>query len=323
MGATDTSAQTHRAPVRVGLIGTSEPTRQALRDGLERYGLAVVVEGDLHGFLSAGGPEAVQVVLVDLHAMDDDGLDALPDLLALEGLPPVLFNEDAPAEHENVWMRRLAGKLAAIAAPDSANAEPAEPEQPKAPDYWVLGASFGGPEAVKRFLESIPEVPDAAFVLIQHIGDGFVDLLSAQLNRSTPFQVLPLVSGTILRPGHVYVMPVDRKLRLTEDHRVMLEPDPVGDRSYSPCIDAAMAEMARGFGPRAAAIVFSGMGDDGAEGARAIAGAGGEVWAQDAGSCAISSMPDSAAETGVVSRRGSPEELARAMVQYLRATAQP
>ena len=320
MGATDTSRDRRDVPaVTVGLVGASGSGREALRGGLVDHGLDIALETDLEAFIAGPDAGGAQVILVDLHDAPDEDLERLADLMALEGLPPLLFNEVSPADRENVWMRRLAGKLAALAGPVAEPDAPAPAQPAASPDIWVLGASFGGPEAVKRFLEAVPEVPEAAFVLVQHIGDGFVDLLAAQLNRSTPFRVLPLMSGTDLRPGSVYVMPVDRALRVDTDDRVLLSTDAAADRTYSPCIDDVMREFSRQFGPRVGAVVFSGMGDDGTAGAEAIADAGGEVWAQDSASCSISSMPDCAAATGVVSRRGNPEELARALVQYLRA----
>ena len=320
MGATDTSRD-HRdsLTVNVGLVGAPGPGREALRSGLLDHGLDIALETDLAAFVAEPDAGRVQVILVDLHDATDEDLEQLTDLMALEGLPPLLFNEDSPTERENVWMRRLAGKLAALAGPAVEPETPAPAQPAASPDIWVLGASFGGPEAVKRFLEAVPEVPEAVFILVQHIGDGFVDLLAAQLNRSTPFRVLPLMSGTDLHPGCVYVMPVDRALDLDSDDRVILTVETAADRSYKPCIDDVMRRLSRRFGPRVGAVVFSGMGDDGSAGAEAIAQGGGEVWAQDSGSCSISSMPDCTGATGVVSRRGNPEELARALVQYLHA----
>lgn len=314
MAATDTSTRSGSVPVQVGLIGTAGSPRAALCEGLVQHGLAVVAQGDLSSMETEPLQGDVQVILVDLNGAGDADLDALERFMERDDLPPVLFNEDAPEQHQAVWMRRLAGKLTAMAGPSSDG-----DAGRKEPPVWVLGSSFGGPEAVKRFLEAITEVPDAVFILVQHIGDGFVDLLAAQLNRSTPFRVESLATGISLQPGSVYVMPVDHALRLADADEVVLLPDTDSDHSYSPNIDAVLTAVAQAYGPRSGAIIFSGMGDDGAGGVRAVAAAGGEVWAQDAASCAISNMPDCAAATGVVTRRGNPEELAGALVQYLRS----
>ncbi|KAB7628134.1 chemotaxis protein CheB, partial [Alkalilimnicola sp. S0819] len=92
--------------------------------------------------------------------------------------------------------------------------------------------------------------------------------------------------------------------------------------SYAPSIDSVMEEVARRYGANGGAIIFSGMGDDGARGCQAVAGAGGLVWAQDSASCAIDSMPSCARNTGVVAHSAPPEALARDLAAHLAKTAQ-
>ena len=58
-------------------------------------------------------------------------------------------------------------------------------------NLWVLGASLGGPQAVRQFLASIQDDLPVAFILAQHIGANHVSLLAEQLNRVTAFTVLP------------------------------------------------------------------------------------------------------------------------------------
>ncbi len=330
MSAPEPSARGARERIEIGLISADPEAAKLLREGLEAYGLRLRPFSRMWDFLSLPEEEraTLQVLLVHLQGASEQDLEQLPDLLDTISVP-VLYNESLLREQGRSWMRRLAGKLTALAVPlqstddagDAAYGAPATDTVAEGPTVWVLGASFGGPEAVKRFLTSMPSVPDAVFLLAQHIGDGFVDLLASQLNRHTAFAVSPLADGTVLTPGHVYVVPVDHLVRLEGDDRVRLLPDPER-RMYRPSIDDLMEEVARYYGPRSGAVMFSGMGNDGTRGIRRIAGRGGEVWAQSTRSCAMSSMPDSAAETGVVSRRGSPEELSAALIQYLAAKQQ-
>jgi chemosensory pili system protein ChpB (putative protein-glutamate methylesterase) len=78
-----------------------------------------------------------------------------------------------------------------------------------------------------------------------------------------------------------------------------------------------MLNVAKHFGARARYILFSGMGNDGAEAAVRISQQASTIWAQDSQSCANSSMPDSAVATGHVSYIGSPRQLASQLVNYL------
>ncbi|MDA1107767.1 MAG: chemotaxis protein CheB [Proteobacteria bacterium] len=84
---------------------------------------------------------------------------------------------------------------------------------------------------------------------------------------------------------------------------------------YRLSIDAVLMNVARRYGKRSGAIIFSGMGNDGTEGVRAMAAQGAEVWAQDAASCLVSSMPDQVRQTGLVSFSGTPEALAQRLSQ--------
>ena len=87
---------------------------------------------------------------------------------------------------------------------------------------------------------------------------------------------------------------------------------------YAPCIDQVMSNLAQGFGHCDGAILFSGMGNDGAIAAPRLAAQGAAIWAQSADSCAVSSQPDSVRETGCVGYSGTPEQLARQLVDRVR-----
>lgn len=324
--------------VRLGILGTALMGNPDLREGLERLGVAVVVEETLGSFISdIERQREVEVLLVDLEQADDDDLDVLDALLEHSPVP-LVFHEDSSRSTDQAWLRRLAEKIEQAA--QNAAAAPMRPialTQPPAPvqevlrepksrlvpgtlRVWVLGASFGGPEALKRFLTSFSEPPpNTAFIIGQHIGDGFVEVLASQLNRATPFRVLPAATGARLQPGTIYVAPVRERLRIDGEGGLYLEPH-APPTTYMPSIDAIMEEVAGRFGERCGAIVFSGMGDDGSQGCTAIARAGGTVWAQESESCAIDSMPNCARATGLVRRNGTPENLARALFLELAQT---
>jgi chemosensory pili system protein ChpB (putative protein-glutamate methylesterase) len=158
---------------------------------------------------------------------------------------------------------------------------------------WVLGASVGGPQAVKAFLSALPTELAVAFILVQHIGSPFVSFLARQLDKASPINVIPAREGLRLSRQQVVVAPVEEALVVGQDGHLKLQ-SLTEPRPYKPSIDAIMVHMAERFGDRAGAIVFSGMGDDGTRGCQAIVAQGGVVWAQDAESCFISSMPDRA-----------------------------
>lgn len=182
-------------------------------------------------------------------------------------------------------------------------------------NVWVLGASLGGPQAVRQFLATIAEDLPVTFVLAQHIGANHVTLLAEQLNRVSKFTVVSGKTGYKLNHHEVILTPADKQLTFTDDGYIALRPAPPG-AIYSPSIDNVMIEVAQHFGKRAGTIVFSGMGNDGAKGCEAIAEHGGIVWAQDIASCVISSMPDHARKTGTVSYTAKPDFLAKHLYEH-------
>ncbi len=182
---------------------------------------------------------------------------------------------------------------------------------------WVLGASIGGPQAVKEFLSSLPPDLPIAFVLTQHIGAGFVPLLAEQLDRVCSLEVSSPRDGVTLQNGQLVVSPVKQQLSFDTEGRIKLEPV-VQKTTYTPSIDRVLIEVARRYGKKAGAIIFSGMGNDGIKGIQAIAHNGGTVWAQDAASCVVSSMADHARSTGLVAFSADPAGLSRKLVEFLR-----
>lgn len=335
-----------QTPLRVAVISQSERQRYNLRRVLESNGLLVVADQTLTecspGRLDAG---LADVLLIDLDESFERELTSLDVLIETSSLP-ILFNdgdvsyldEDTKADD---WGRKLVSKLAALVSsapgkqprvvPQALTPlpvqEPAERPQlrmvatreqhgvERAQRVWVLGASIGGPQAVKQFLNALPPYLPVAFVLVQHIGANFVGLLAEQLNRDLRFEVCCATEGQVLCNSQVVVVPVDK--RLVVNRQSELELHPTGRGTYSPSIDVAMMDIAERYGADAGAILFSGMGDDGLRGAREIIKAGGVVWAQAAGSCVISTMTDHVRRAGLVSVDGTPQELAERLVHRL------
>lgn len=175
---------------------------------------------------------------------------------------------------------------------------------------WVLGASIGGPEAVRVFLGQLPAGYPALFLLAQHLGDEFVETMTRQLARSIALTVRTPAHGDRASHGEVFVVPNGKRL-LVEPNGVVVLQDIAEQPAYRPSIDRVLEDVAERFGANAGAVVFSGMSDDAAEGCKAIAARGGSVYVQSPDSCVVSTMIDGVLETGVVQFQGTPEELAR------------
>jgi len=177
----------------------------------------------------------------------------------------------------------------------------------------VLGASIGGPEAVREFLSEIPEKFPALFVLAQHMGEEFLELMAGQLAKATALKVCRPTHNQSIRHGEVIVVPSSQRLQISAQGRVALSPMPQPS-VYTPSIDQVLYDIADGFGVKALAIIFSGMARDAIEGSQYLADRGGKVWVQDPKTCVVSSMVDGAQEAGIVSFIGAPKELAQQLL---------
>ena len=183
---------------------------------------------------------------------------------------------------------------------------------------FVLGASIGGPEAVRSFLSKLkPKLP-AAFVLAQHMGAEFLELMTSQLAKASSMPVRLAKPGEAFSAGEIVVVPVNQRFLVDSQSVIQFAPLPT-ESPYSPSIDQVMIDMADRFGQRCTGIIFSGMASDAIEGAKYLSSRGAKVWVQDPATCVISSMIDGAQAAGVVSFVGAPEQLADHVLDELGA----
>jgi two-component system chemotaxis response regulator CheB/chemosensory pili system protein ChpB (putative protein-glutamate methylesterase) len=189
--------------------------------------------------------------------------------------------------------------------------DPAAPAKVKR--IWVLGASIGGPEAVREFLSGLPHDYPALFLLAQHLGDEFVDMMTHQLAQVTKMTVRTPAHGERVGHGDIVVVPPGKRLRVDAQGVVTLER--IAEKTtYRPSIDRVLRDVADRFGANAGAIVFSGMGEDAIEGCKYLAEKGGVVYVQDPDSCVIGTMVKGVRAAGVASFVGSPRKLAEKLL---------
>jgi two-component system chemotaxis response regulator CheB/chemosensory pili system protein ChpB (putative protein-glutamate methylesterase) len=266
-----------------------------------------------------------------LEAMLDDFADPPPapaapsspaefgieKLTAAEYLAPDGGDAEPPIEVGSGLMLELVPLEEAVAPKsfDAAHENWVDPDAqaPKVRRVWVLGASIGGPEAVREFLAGLPRDYPALFLLAQHLGEEFVDMMARQLAQATPLTVRMPTHGERVGHGEVIVVPTSQRLRVDTQGVVVLQRDE-GDAEFRPSIDRVLRDAADRFGSAAGAIVFSGMSSDAAEGCRYVASKGGAVYVQKPDSCVVSTMVDGVCDTGVVRFQGSPKELAEKLL---------
>jgi len=164
----------------------------------------------------------------------------------------------------------------------------------------VLAASTGGPATVMRIAPGFTRDFPAAVILVQHMPATFTSQYAAQLAEFTEIRVKEAESNESLVPGTLYICPGGQHLRVTPTGRIQLDGTSGRINGYLPNMDVTMESVAAYAGQLSIAAVLTGMGSDGANGAKAIKSAGGLVLAQDEATCVIFGMPAEVIKAGVV-----------------------
>lgn len=176
---------------------------------------------------------------------------------------------------------------------------PASPARSRPVDAFGIVASTGGPSAIARILRALPASLSFPVLVVQHITEGFAAGLARWMHSTCALPVDRAEDGVECQPGHVYVAPDGRHLEVTSTRagrlRTRLVP---GTGGHVPSGDRLLHSLARALGPRAGAVVLTGMGEDGADGLLAVRRAGGVAWAQDEASSTVYGMPRAALERG-------------------------
>lgn len=164
------------------------------------------------------------------------------------------------------------------------------------PEAIVIGSSTGGPNALHTLFADLPGDLPVPLFLVQHMPPIFTRMLAERLTATSKVRVYEAVHGATVEKGCAYIAPGDHHLTILRDGaslKTMLNKDPV-ENSCRPAVDVLFRSAAQVFKQRLLGVVLTGMGQDGARGARAIVDAGGTMWVQDRESCVVPSMPVSA-----------------------------
>jgi len=164
----------------------------------------------------------------------------------------------------------------------------------------VMGASTGGPATVMRLAPGFTRDFPAAVFLVQHMPASFTTQYAAQLAEFTSIRVKEAEPNEAVQPGTLYICPGAQHLRVTPAGRIQLDAASGRINGYLPNIDITMETVAAYAGAMSIGVVLTGMGADGANGAKAIKSAGGIVLAQDEATCVIFGMPAEAIKLAAV-----------------------
>jgi two-component system CheB/CheR fusion protein len=188
-----------------------------------------------------------------------------------------------------------------------------KPERPGGFPIVGIGASAGGLEAFTSFLSKMPVDSRMTFILIQHMDPSQPSRLTELLGRASPIPVQEVTEGTIIEPDHVYVIPPGRDMTI-QNHTLKLEAQ-TKHPGLAHSIDVFFRSLAEAVQERAVAIILSGTGNDGTDGARVVKAGQGLIIVQDPESAKYDGMPRAAIAAGLADYILPPEEMPGRLIE--------
>jgi two-component system chemotaxis response regulator CheB len=280
------------------------------------------------------------VVTLDLEMPRMDGLDMLREIVRQHAIPVIVVSSHTskgaystlnalsrgafdfvakPTDSSKGGLELIAKelavkiKVAAISGPPKQTfnipslpppAPKPQPTEARPTRTLAIGVSTGGPNALHYLCSQLPRDFSGCLLIVQHMPEGFTGMFARRLNECSAIHVTEALSGDLLRPGRAFVCPGNRhmKIRRTSQGDMIVLVDQAPVNGHRPSVDVLFHSVARELGKESAAVLMTGMGDDGADGMRAVQEAGGVTIAQSLETCVVDSMPRAAIDAGYASR---------------------
>jgi len=182
----------------------------------------------------------------------------------------------------------------------------------------AIASSTGGPGLVDQIVSKLPADLPISIFLAQHMPPKFTESFSARLALNSPLTVLHAEDQMPVLPGTLYVGQGHHHLRVrqTRGGRIQIEVSKQPENlAFKPSADELFRSCAAVYGKDTLAVVMTGIGRDGTEGAGDVRQAGGVILTQTADTCAVYGMPRSCVEAGLSDAQLSPDEIRQAILQ--------
>jgi len=172
---------------------------------------------------------------------------------------------------------------------------------PKRIDVLVVGASTGGPPALRNFLLGLGADWKLPILIVQHMPATFTAILAEHLDKALPQKVQEAKDGMLIESRNVYIAPGDWHMTIKNDPICkQIKLDQSAQVNWCrPAVDPLFKSAAEAYGNHVLAVVLTGMGHDGRDGAQALVNVGASVMAQDEASSVVWGMPGAVAEAGL------------------------
>ncbi len=187
-------------------------------------------------------------------------------------------------------------------------------------DLLVIGVSTGGPQGLKSVIPRLPAGFPAPVAIVLHMPVGYTEAYAKRLDETSALTVIEAQEGEEVRPGVVFLAPAGRHLTFHRDSngvvRTRLDVSPL-DTPHRPSVDVLFQSAAEVYGDRVLALVMTGMGDDGRQGAAWIKARGGCVLTEAEETCVVYGMPRAVVEAGLSDDSAPLDRLTEAIVERI------
>lgn len=181
----------------------------------------------------------------------------------------------------------------------------------------AIGTSTGGPLALQKVLTGLPANFSKPIVMIQHMPATFTPAFATRLDQICKISVKEAENGDVLKPGVALLAPGGKQMLIEgrAGNATVRIIDSEPGLTYKPSVDVTFRSINNVFPAKTLAIVLTGMGADGREGARILKAQGSEVWAQDEESCVVYGMPAAIVEAGLADNILSINDFSQAIIK--------
>ncbi len=290
----------------------------------------------------AGLPRMLETVpglqVLVVSSLTEDGAEASLEALSTGAADTML--KPRPGGFNEEYRTQLLDKIRALGAPATADdraasaaaapgndglaaINPTHERRAKRPEVLAIGASTGGIHALNLMLRRLTPDFDLPILITQHLPSSFIPVFARQIEVSSGRPTHTAEDGTEIRKGEIVIASGQGHMRVCRlgnrlVARISTEPARSG---CLPSVDPMLSSLAMATGGHALAIMLSGMGRDGLQGADDLVSAGGSAWAQNIETSAVWGMPGAVAKAGLATYVASPDDLGDALMEHCSRTA--
>ncbi|MGP9688352.1 chemotaxis protein CheB [Psychrobacter sp. AOP22-C1-C5] len=311
----------HKEEIKVMVIAEDHHQRTAFSDTVRNCGFTLV------GCMSRVQLQKNEKLVgsaIDIWLIDSEYDESLVAATAASKSVAVLIGfSQAPylneARQYAKWQRKLKRKLAQMLALPILVDAPVQRSGGRDADWHYvvfLGASMGGPSAIKEFLDNLSPTLPVCLLLAHHFNKAMIGTLPRILNRHNDWHCQIITSSQRLQAGQCLIAPIDKQIVCDSTGRViLLEQDWAGE--YKPAIGQILKNTSDVYGSELINIIFSGMGNDGSQYLHLIQDNNSQLWVQDPSLSACPSQPQAIIDSGYCDFVGSPADLAKKLTDYI------